>query len=403
MRAMNLADALVTAGHHVILWSSGFYHQAKRHRSRHYRRIIIHERLEIRLIPSPGYTAHIGAGRLWDHALLALNLRKILSAEACCPDIAFVGYPPIEFAFVAVNWLKARNIPVMLDAKDQWPQIFVEPLWRLFQPLARLILAPYFYLGRKTMRMATAYSAMAQSFLEWMCGFSDRQLTAWDRIVPLAPVAQSFPRENIAAAIHWWNGRGVSDDERPRFFYVGSLAKSCDFYPVIKAARQAHETGLDWQFVICGDGARVNQLSAAFSELPNVVLPGWVDRVQAVTLANMSIAGLATHRDMDNFIKNVPNKIIDYLSLGKPVISPLQGEVAILIQRHNVGVLYDDSKSDGLFNVLIKICQDRATVGIMSANAIATYNKFYNGEKVYHDLVKHLELLSQVKAVHAGE
>ena len=32
MRAMNLANALVAAGHKVVLWSSSFYHQEKRHR-----------------------------------------------------------------------------------------------------------------------------------------------------------------------------------------------------------------------------------------------------------------------------------------------------------------------------------------------------------------------------------
>ena len=37
MRAMNLANELVKAGHRVILWSSAFSHQAKKHRSRVYK------------------------------------------------------------------------------------------------------------------------------------------------------------------------------------------------------------------------------------------------------------------------------------------------------------------------------------------------------------------------------
>ena len=403
MRAMNLANALVAAGHHVTLWSSAFYHQEKRHRSRHYRSIVIHERLEIRLIPSPGYATHIGPGRLWDHALLALNLRKSLSAEACRPDVAFVGYPPIEFAFVAVDWLKARNIPVMLDVKDQWPQIFVAPLWRPLRPLARLALAPYYYLGKKTMRAATAFSAMAQSFLEWVSDFSGRPLAEWDRVVPLVPVVQPFSNENTAAAIRWWNEHGISDDGRPRFFYVGSFMKACDFQPVIKAARQAHATGLDWQFVICGDGARANQLSAVFSELPNVVLPGWVDRVQALTLANISLAGLMPFQNTNDYMKSIPNKVADYLSFGKPIVSSLKGEVAALLQRHDIGLFYDDSQGNGLFDILAGLCHDRAKVEVMSANAMATYKKLYDGEKVYLKLTEHLEMLSKVRMPHATE
>ena len=59
MRAMNLANALVNKGHDVILWSSGFYHQEKRHRSRIFEKIHINNKLEIRLIPSPGYKRNV--------------------------------------------------------------------------------------------------------------------------------------------------------------------------------------------------------------------------------------------------------------------------------------------------------------------------------------------------------
>jgi len=47
MRAMNLANALVDKGHNVILWSSGFYHQEKRHRSKSFEKIHINDKLEI--------------------------------------------------------------------------------------------------------------------------------------------------------------------------------------------------------------------------------------------------------------------------------------------------------------------------------------------------------------------
>lgn len=76
MRAMNVASALVNRGHNVVLWSSSFYHQEKRHRSRHYEKIQLSEELEVRLIPSCGYDRNIGPGRLLDHAQLALNLKK---------------------------------------------------------------------------------------------------------------------------------------------------------------------------------------------------------------------------------------------------------------------------------------------------------------------------------------
>ena len=123
MRAMNLANSLVEAGHKVVLWSSDYYHQEKRHRNRVGQPIKVSSQLEIRLIPSPGYVRNIGPGRLWDHAVLARNLKKMLREEYSQPDVGFVGYPPIETAVVMTGWLSARGIPSLLDLKDQWPSL----------------------------------------------------------------------------------------------------------------------------------------------------------------------------------------------------------------------------------------------------------------------------------------
>ena len=82
MRAINLANALVQAGHSVVLWSSTFYHQEKSHRHNEGGDLIISPALRIRLIDSPGYSRNIGFGRLWDHFVLARNLGKKLRATS---------------------------------------------------------------------------------------------------------------------------------------------------------------------------------------------------------------------------------------------------------------------------------------------------------------------------------
>jgi len=81
MRAMNLSNALVQAGHNVVLWSAAFNHQEKRHRTLEPKTIKVSDNLEIRLIPSRGYKRHISVGRLIDHGQLAFNLKKMLNHE----------------------------------------------------------------------------------------------------------------------------------------------------------------------------------------------------------------------------------------------------------------------------------------------------------------------------------
>ena len=128
MRAINLTNKLIEKGHKVILWSSSFNHQIKEHRSKDYKQLKVNENLEIRLIPSCGYKKNLSIKRLIDHAQLGYNLKKTLKKEKNKPDIAFLGFPPIEINFVMSNWLSRNKIPFVVDVKDLWPDAFIENL-----------------------------------------------------------------------------------------------------------------------------------------------------------------------------------------------------------------------------------------------------------------------------------
>ena len=112
MRAMNLAEYLCKDGHHVVLWSSSFYHQKKIHRSRKFTSIHVNEKLIVNLIPSLGYSNHISFRRFIDHIHLAFNLfTQLQNTKLDFPSSAFIGYPPIEAAWVFTKWLRKNGIP----------------------------------------------------------------------------------------------------------------------------------------------------------------------------------------------------------------------------------------------------------------------------------------------------
>ena len=129
--------------------------------------------------------------------------------------------------------------------------------------------------------------------------------------------------------------------------------------------------------------------------LPNVIFPGWIDKFQMISLANMSIASLAPYKNVENFVLNIPNKIIDSLSLGVPILSPLKGEVASMIKKMNVGITYNDKMPlNESINLLIT---DKHLQQKMSNNAKILYDKEFNFDKVYDDLVIHLEKMTTKK------
>ena len=180
MRAMNLANSLIKNGHSVTLWSSSFYHQEKKHRSSNDENIQINENLEIKLIHSPGYQKNISLARLIDHFLLAKNLKKHLSKSNSLPDVAFIGYPPIETASVMIDWLKKNNVPTIIDIKDQWPVILVRSFPKLIKPLALIALSPYYYFAKRAIRKSDGISSMSNAFINWSLDFSGKSESDMD-------------------------------------------------------------------------------------------------------------------------------------------------------------------------------------------------------------------------------
>ena len=384
MRAINLSNKLVEAGHDVVLWSSAFSHQEKKHRTREFTVYKVNENLEIRLIPSCGYKKHIGLMRLIDHFQLALNLKKLLKRERVAPDIAFIGYPPIEAAAVMSKWLSKRGVPMVLDVKDLWPSMFVDAFPKMPQPIARIIFHPYFYLAKRTIRGADGISAMAPAFLKWVLKFADKKPTDSDKVFRLTSPVSNISKSEMLLASKWRDAQGINVN-MPTVLFVGSFMSVFDFNPIFETAKELK----DCQFVLCGDGDYLSGLKNKTQGLDNVFFPGWVDRAKIEVLSDMSIASLAPYKNIDNFMVNTPNKIVDSLLLGLPIISPLRGEVAKLIESNEVGFTYDDSRS--LNNHIQLLINDDKLQEQMSNNAKKLYNKEFEFNMVYDGLVQHLE------------
>ncbi|MEN6623928.1 MAG: glycosyltransferase [Smithella sp.] len=394
MRAINLSDALAHAGHRVVLWSSTFYHQEKRHRSNTSQVIKVSDSLEIRLVPSMGYQKHIGLGRLMDHAQLAFNLKKMLHQADTLPDVAFIGYPPIETAAVLTRWLTLRRVPSLLDVKDQWPSLFMAALPKIIRPLGYAALLPYYYLARRAMRDVTGLSAMANGFLDWALDFSGRERTVMDGVFPLTfPIGQ-VSASQLDESRQWWDDQGILDDGRTRVCFVGSISPSFDFKPLLEAAKIAASKLNSCEFVICGDGGSSNEIRSMMADLQNVHFPGWVNRPKIAALAERCQAALAPYHNRQDFCMSLPNKIIDALSFGLPILSPLRGEVASLISEHAVGMRYGTDTGKTLHDCIVALTQDAALQKSMSKKARALYAKQFSFENVYGRLVKHLEMLA---------
>lgn len=393
MRAMNLANSLVKRGHNVTLWSSSFYHQKKIHRSRNDKNIQINENLEIRLLHSPGYQSNISVARLIDHFLLAKNLKRQLTACKSFPDIAFIGFPPIETASVMINWLKKNGVPTIIDIKDQWPVILVRSFPKFLQPLALIALSPYYYFAKKAMKKSDGISSMSNAFIRWSLDFSNKSESNMDISVPLTSPHECLSIKEKDSAMAWWATKGIKKDSTFRIMFVGSFSRAFDFDLIFQSANELSRQGLNYEFVLCGDGEYASSLKAKAKKFPTVKIIEYIDRPKIIALSEISSAYIAPYNNSPDFTMSIPNKVIDAFSMGCPLLSPLGGEVNLLIKNFEVGLTYKDYKSLS-FNI-DSLIRNKDLQHKLSLNAKKLYEKKFESISVYNNLANHLENIAK--------
>lgn len=377
MRAMNLSDVLAKQGHEVWLISSDFDHFSKTHRNRSNQIIKINSNLNLWLIKSRGYKKHIGIQRMIDHAELGFQLRKLYS-KLPIPDVVFIGYPPIETAWSLSRWLKKKGIPYFVDAKDAWPDIFVQKFPSKLRTLAKLAFSPYSKLAHQIFRDAKGVVGPSEEFLNWGLRKARRNMGDYDLVAPLTSQSINPTSQEIMTAEDFWREKGLGDHKLPVIFFVGSLTNSFNFEPLIDAAKSERLT-----VVIAGEGPLKDTLASNAKNLPNLIIPGWIDQIQLLILSKQSKFSLLPLIDRLDFNMGINNKLIDSLRLGMPILCSNKEMVRKLIIPLGIGAGYN---STNLLETCESLLENKATYSVMHERAMIVYEEQFEFNKVYGKL-----------------
>jgi len=383
MRAMNLARSARERGWSTSIWSSRFFHQMRRHRLKTISNNV-EGHTDIILIDSPGYRSNMGVGRLVDHIILAWRLRSTLAKTGSGPDIAFIGFPPIEFAWVAVRWCQNRGIPCVLDVKDLWPTYFVEKFPPILRGIARIAFCLQYWMAKDAMRRAHCVTGPSQSYLGWVSTFSTRPHSHYDFVFPLLSRFDALEQDQEEVADSFWVSKGVNSNEEKYACFVGNLSATYDFNTVSDAWDRAIRDGYlsGCKLIICGTGTLDDEIISICAKQPGFLKVGWVDYPQAKRLYELSRFAIAPFQYLENFELNIPNKIYDFLSHHLPVVTSLGGETQDLLTEADCGI-GGVSTVDDWYKVLIEMFHDDSIFDQRKSNAEAFKSKHLDGHKNY--------------------
>ncbi len=393
LRTGILADMLSWRGHDVLWWTSSFDHFAKH--QRHDRDVfqVVGDRYRIHQLHANGYRKNVSISRLLNHYGLARKFRRH-SVQEPRPEIILCSLPTLELCVEATRFGRKRGIPVVLDVRDLWPDIFLElvPSWA--RSASRIALSPLFHAAREACRDATAILGITPEIVAWGLNYAGRAPSEWDRDFPLGYSQVPPAAEETEQATQRWHARGVIPEDFNLCFF-GTIGRQFDLDTVIDAARKLKEGARPFRFVICGNGDRLEYFKKMASGCPNVLFPGWVNRADIHALMRMSAAGLAPYRNKPDFLMSLPNKPLEYLSAGLPVVSSLQGSLKRLLEEHHCGMTYGEGAPDSLSDALVFLHDHREASIEMSRNARELFVKRFDAEKVYGEMIGHLERIAE--------
>jgi glycosyltransferase involved in cell wall biosynthesis len=301
-----------------------------------------------------------------------------------------VSYPTIELSWEAVKFGQEFHIPVVVDIRDLWPDIFEQALPNVLKRFAPALLLPLNRKAREIFRSATAVTGITDEIVDWGLGKGGRRRSEMDRSFPFAYDASAAVSADKTAAVEFWRGHGVSGNDWNICFF-GALGRQFDLATVIGAARELAERYPQARFIICGEGDLKAQFQEMARDVPTVLFSGWVDRVQIRALMEMSAIGLAPYFPSKDFLMSLPNKPIEYMSAGLPILSTIGGILGDLILQHDIGVVCERPDSGSLAAQIASLIEDPERVRRMGEASLELFERRFDAKVVYPQFSRFLQ------------
>ena len=391
LRTGLLAERLVQRGHDVLWWTSTVDHFRKQLIVSGEPRLPSSIGAELQFIRGQFYKKNVSLSRLKNHLEIAHRFRELSRAEEH-PDVILCSFPTIELCREAVLYGKEYRIPVVIDVRDLWPDIFLElfPSWIKY--IGLLLLRKLFLDAKFALANADAIYAVSKSYLAWGLKKAGRNATNRDKVFPLAYKPSLPTLEDSACLMGKLPDLEVSE-AKPIIVFAGTFGQTYDLATVLLGVRKMNlSNAYKPQFVFCGTGELHGEWKALASGLENVYFPGWLsvgELAQLLAWADIGIAAYARGAP-----QGIPNKVIEYMSAGLPVLCSLPGEARILLESSQCGLYYEAGNAESFATALSGLLFSPSLRAEMGKKSKAIFECKFTSEMVYEDMIDELELLT---------
>jgi glycosyltransferase involved in cell wall biosynthesis len=390
-----LADALVTAGHTITRWASDYDHLHHVYRTGKTGCLELADGQRLCLLhKKTAYKKSVSVKRILNNVQLAHMFEKE-GRRMSRPDLIVCAMPTPEMAAASARLARKFNIPLVLDARDMWPDIIDQALkTRVHKLLAFPVLSAMRKSLRYAARHASSLVGITPFYRDHLLRYAGRKAGELDAVFFIGFDSQAVKNdeEEYKNCSAFWDRLGIRKNTDEFYIYfAGRLNKTVynALGPVVEAGTTLLKELPDVRIVLCGSGDYTDNIQQKTEKLPNIILAGEVSSGCLKVLQERAHVSLLCIERRIDYQMSLSNKFFEYLQAGFPVLSGLDGLPGELLIKHGCGFVYNDGRELGEQIRMLRNRPDlRAELG---SRAKQLFEEQFSASQIYAEFVAHLE------------
>jgi glycosyltransferase involved in cell wall biosynthesis len=296
-------------------------------------------------------------------------------------DIIYVQSPPLFTGLAALWFSRLKRAPYIFNVSDIWPQSAVE----LGVLKNRLAIRLAEWLEHHIYGRATRITVPTPGILERLVarGVPRDKIFLLTNGVDTAAYNVTSPDRELAQRL------GL--DGHKVFMYAGlhGLAQGLDV--ILEAAKLTHNP--DVLYVLVGDGADKPALvaKAQAEGISNVRFLPIQPTSTLPALLNLVYATVIPLRRLDLFKAALPSKLFDSMAAGRPIVAPLWGEAAALVEAAACGLVVEPEDARAVQEAVEKLAADPELARRLGEQGRRYVVEHFNRDDIAKRLVNLLE------------
>jgi len=338
----------------------------------------------------PLYPSHDGSTikRVLNYTSFAASALFYCLFRAKKPDVIYSYHPPLTVGVVAVLIRFFRNVSVIYDIQDMWPDTLrstgVLTNERVLNLIARV--AKWVY------KQADQLVVLSPGFKELL-------------------IERGEPAEKIEVIPNWCDESmlvyssekklsGFPSGDKFIVLFAGNIGRAQALASVIEAAlmfeNKSSNIFPEVVFVFLGGGLEVDLLKqqVAAKNLNNVIFLPSVPMAEVAGYLHRADALLVHLKKDPLFEVTIPSKTQAYMAIGKPIIMGVAGDAADIIKSADCGTVIESENPsqlvDAIANLLRLSKKEREALGMNGRNYYFKYLSLKTGTKRFVDLFNKL-------------